>query len=128
MKQFRLFGYLIEIRKKNEKAPDVTGSTKTPFPETTRFPAYIPNDAPQLLKDAYKCSICENKTCLCPQIAKYILLVGVDEFNHQAQEGSFPEKIANGVHDMDMSTLFAYTKPCDKYENILETAIPGWHF
>lgn len=131
MKTLKLFGYVIEIRKENErkeieksiqtKSENVSQKKEKSLEEQIDF-----TNAPQLVKDAYKCSKCWNtKYCACNRVAKYLLEVGLDVFKEQAQRGTFPDRIKEAVKAMDYNLIFAYEVD-EEYDRILEVAKGSW--
>lgn len=127
MKTLKLFGYVIEIRKENkrkevENVSIVSTNEKQSLKEEQIDLTY----APQLIKDAYKCSKCWNtKYCACNRVAKYLLEVGLDVFKEQAQSGTFPDRMKEAVKAMDLNLLFAYEVDAE-YDRILEVAKGSW--
>lgn len=131
MKTFKLFGYVIEIRKNErkeiEKSIQTESETVSQKKEQSLKEEQIDlTNAPQLVKDAYKCSKCWNtKYCACNRVAKYLLEVGLDVFKEQAQKGTFPDRIKEAVIAMDHNLIFAYEVD-PEYDRILEVAKGSW--
>lgn len=133
MKTFKVFGYVIEIRKENERKEigNVSIQTKSEIVSQNKKQSLKEEQidltyAPQLVKDAYKCSKCWNtKCCACNRVAKYLLEVGLDVFKEQAQRGTFPDRIKEAVKAMDHNLIFAYEVD-PEYKRILEVAKGSW--
>ena len=133
MKTFKLFGYVIEIRKENERKEleqiSIQAKSETVYKnegQSLKEEQIDLTDAPQLVKDAYKCSKCWNtKYCACNRVAKYLLEVGIDVFKEQAQRGTFPDRIKEAVKAMDYNLIFAYEVD-PEYDRILKIAKGSW--
>lgn len=120
MKTFKLFGYEISIQKRKEikEAKNIPKEEK----HSSKEAKIDLSNAPQLVKDAYKCSKCWNtEYCACNRVAKYLLEVGLDAFVEQAKSKSFPHEIEVAVKAMDHNLLFAYEVD-PEYTRILEVA------
>lgn len=132
MKTFKLFGYVIKIRKENKRkeVENVSIQTKSETVSTNEEQSLKEEQIDltssfQLLEDACKCSKCCNTKCACKRVAKYLVEVGFDVFKEQAQSGTFPDRMKEAVKAMDLNLLFVYEVD-EEYERILKVAKGSW--